>query len=82
MLGACSGGITCTALLGHYAAIGENKVNALTLLVSVLDTTLDTDVACSSTSRPSKPPSATPTRPACWKAATWPRCSPGCAPTT
>nr|WP_314525620.1 class II poly(R)-hydroxyalkanoic acid synthase [uncultured Pseudomonas sp.] len=45
MLGACSGGITCTALLGHYAAIGENKVNALTLLVSVLDTTLDSDVA-------------------------------------
>ncbi|MDF9776362.1 class II poly(R)-hydroxyalkanoic acid synthase [Pseudomonas baetica] len=45
MLGACSGGITCTALLGHYAAIGESKVNALTLLVSVLDTTLDSDVA-------------------------------------
>ena len=36
MLGACSGGITCTALLGHYAALGEKKVNALTLLVSVL----------------------------------------------
>lgn len=45
MLGACSGGITCTALLGHYAAIGEKKVNALTLLVSVLDTTLDSQVA-------------------------------------
>ncbi|MFL1516483.1 class II poly(R)-hydroxyalkanoic acid synthase [Pseudomonas prosekii] len=45
MLGACSGGITCTALLGHYAAIGEKMVNALTLLVSVLDTTLDSDVA-------------------------------------
>ncbi|OCR26888.1 poly(R)-hydroxyalkanoic acid synthase [Pseudomonas syringae] len=45
MLGACSGGITCTALLGHYAALGEQKVNALTLLVSVLDTTLDSDVA-------------------------------------
>ncbi|EUB84299.1 class II poly(R)-hydroxyalkanoic acid synthase [Pseudomonas sp. GM30] len=45
MLGACSGGITCTALLGHYAALGQNKVNALTLLVSVLDTTLDSDVA-------------------------------------
>uniref|UniRef100_A0A1I8ASI6 AB hydrolase-1 domain-containing protein n=1 Tax=Steinernema glaseri TaxID=37863 RepID=A0A1I8ASI6_9BILA len=42
MLGACSGGITCTALVGHYAALGEKKVNALTLLVSVLDTTLDT----------------------------------------
>lgn len=45
MLGACSGGITCTALLGHYAALGDQKVHALTLLVSVLDTTLDTDVA-------------------------------------
>src|SRR6195952_2542303 len=45
MLGACSGGITCTALLGHYAALGEQKVNALTLLVSVLDTTMDTQVA-------------------------------------
>ncbi|KPX98123.1 PHA-synthase 1 [Pseudomonas savastanoi pv. nerii] len=45
MLGACSGGITCTALLGHYAALGEKKVNAMTLLVSVLDTTLDTEVA-------------------------------------
>ncbi|WP_110950919.1 class II poly(R)-hydroxyalkanoic acid synthase [Pseudomonas bohemica] len=45
MLGACSGGITCTALMGHYAALGEQKVNALTLLVSVLDTTLDTQIA-------------------------------------
>ncbi|AZC22142.1 MULTISPECIES: class II poly(R)-hydroxyalkanoic acid synthase [Pseudomonas] len=45
MLGACSGGITCTALLGHYAALGQKKVNALTLLVSVLDTTVDTQVA-------------------------------------
>jgi polyhydroxyalkanoate synthase len=45
MLGACSGGITCTALVGHYAALGEQKVHALTLLVSVLDTTLDSDVA-------------------------------------
>ncbi|NBA94081.1 class II poly(R)-hydroxyalkanoic acid synthase [Pseudomonas sp. R5(2019)] len=45
MLGACSGGITCTALVGHYAALGEQKVNALTLLVSVLDTTVDTQVA-------------------------------------
>ncbi len=45
MLGACSGGITTAALLGHYQAIGEKKVNALTLLVSVLDTKLDTQVA-------------------------------------
>ncbi|HEX5841364.1 MAG TPA: class II poly(R)-hydroxyalkanoic acid synthase [Pseudomonas sp.] len=45
MLGACSGGLTTTSLLGHYAALGEHKVNALTLLVSVLDNRLETDVA-------------------------------------
>ncbi|GAB7530942.1 class II poly(R)-hydroxyalkanoic acid synthase [Pseudomonas sp. 3A(2025)] len=45
ILGACSGGITCTALLGHYAALGEKKINAMTLMVSVLDTTMDNEVA-------------------------------------
>jgi len=45
MLGACSGGLTTASLLGHYAALGEHKVHALTLLVSVLDTQLDTQVA-------------------------------------
>lgn len=45
LLGACSGGITCAALLGHYAALGQHKVHSLTLVVSVLDTNLDTDVA-------------------------------------
>ncbi len=45
MLGACSGGLTTASLLGHYAAIGDQKVHALTLLVSVLDTKLDTQVA-------------------------------------
>lgn len=82
MLGACSGGITCTALVGHYAALGENKVNALTLLVSVLDTTMDNQVALFVDEQTLRPPSATPTRPVCSKAARWPRCSPGCAPTT
>lgn len=42
MLGACSGGLTTASLLGHYAALGQQKVNALTLLVSVLDTQLST----------------------------------------
>ncbi|OEC36682.1 polyhydroxyalkanoate synthase [Pseudomonas cuatrocienegasensis] len=45
MLGACSGGLTTASLLGHYAALGDQKVHALTLLVSVLDTQLDTQVA-------------------------------------
>ncbi len=82
MLGACSGGITCTALLGHYAALGEKKVNAMTLLVSVLDTTLDTEVALFVDEQTLKPPSAIPIRRACWKVVTWPRFLPGCALTT
>jgi len=45
MLGACSGGITTVTLLGHYAALGENKVHAFTQMVSVLDFELDTQVA-------------------------------------
>ena len=45
MLGACSGGITTAALLGHLQATGEKKVNAFTQLVSVLDFTLDSQVA-------------------------------------
>ena len=45
MLGACSGGMTTASLLGHYAALGEHRVHALTLLVSVLDNKLDTQVA-------------------------------------
>jgi polyhydroxyalkanoate synthase len=75
MLGACSGGITTASLLGHYAAIGEKKVNSPT--PSWIPRS-----PCSPTRKPSRLPSAAPTRPAFWKARTWPRCSPGCAPTT
>lgn len=42
LLGACSGGITTASLLGHYAALGETKVNSLTLMVSVLDFNMQT----------------------------------------
>ncbi|MEH6800907.1 MAG: class II poly(R)-hydroxyalkanoic acid synthase [Halopseudomonas sabulinigri] len=45
MLGACSGGITTASLLGHYAALKEKKVHSFTLLVSVLDTGIKTQVA-------------------------------------
>ncbi|MNO57767.1 Poly-beta-hydroxybutyrate polymerase [compost metagenome] len=43
--GACSGGSTMSSLLGHYAALGENKVNAFTLAVSMLDVRPDTQVS-------------------------------------
>ncbi|MFR0674160.1 class II poly(R)-hydroxyalkanoic acid synthase [Enterobacterales bacterium AW_CKDN230030176-1A_HGKHYDSX7] len=45
VLGACSGGITCAALAGHYAALGQPALHSLTLLVSVLDATLDSPLA-------------------------------------
>jgi len=38
LLGACSGGITTVAFVGHLAARGEQRVHALTLLVSMFDT--------------------------------------------
>ena len=41
MLGACSGGITAATLAAHYAALEQAKINALTLMVSVLDTDFD-----------------------------------------
>jgi polyhydroxyalkanoate synthase subunit PhaC len=38
MLGACAGGITTMALLAHLAAKGERRINAVSLLVALLDT--------------------------------------------
>jgi poly[(R)-3-hydroxyalkanoate] polymerase subunit PhaC len=37
-LAACAGGLTTMALLGHLAAKGDRRVNAVTLLVALLDT--------------------------------------------
>ena len=45
MLGACSGGVTAAVLLGHYDALGDNRIKALTLMVSVLDTDFDSQYA-------------------------------------
>ncbi len=41
--GACSGGITLTAFLGHLAATRSHKVHSATLAVCVLDTATTTD---------------------------------------
>src|SRR3984893_4595173 len=40
VLGICAGGITTSLTLGHLAAIGDRRVNAGTLLVTMLDTSL------------------------------------------
>lgn len=37
LMGVCAGGMTSTALLANMAARGDRRVNALTLLVTVLD---------------------------------------------
>ncbi len=40
LLGVCAGGITSTLLLGHLAATGERRVNAETLVVTMLDSSM------------------------------------------
>jgi polyhydroxyalkanoate synthase len=42
--GACSGAMTISALLGHLASRGEQRVNAATLMVAVLDNTADSQL--------------------------------------
>ena len=37
LVGVCAGGITSAALLGYMAAVGDNRVHAVTFLVTVLD---------------------------------------------
>ena len=83
LMGACAGGLTIAALQGHLQAKRQlRRVSSATYLVSLLDSQMDTPAPrCSPMSRPSRPPSAAPTRKACWRVATWPRSSPGCAPT-
>jgi polyhydroxyalkanoate synthase len=41
LMGACSGGITATLLLAHLAAKGDHRVNAFTSMVTVLDTSVE-----------------------------------------
>nr|WP_246356111.1 alpha/beta fold hydrolase [Paraburkholderia humisilvae] len=42
--GACSGAMTISALLGHLAARGEKTVNAVTLMVAMLDLNEDSQI--------------------------------------
>jgi polyhydroxyalkanoate synthase len=42
--GACSGAMTMSALLGHLAARGQERINAATLMVAVLDSTADSQL--------------------------------------
>lgn len=37
LLGVCAGGITSAALLGHLAAVGDERVNSASFLVTILD---------------------------------------------
>jgi polyhydroxyalkanoate synthase subunit PhaC len=40
VLGVCAGGITTSLMLGHLAASNDKRVNAVTLLVTMLDTSM------------------------------------------
>lgn len=52
IMGVCAGGITTASLLGHLAAVGDERINAVTFLVTVLDWDTPSTVA-SLTSGPS-----------------------------
>lgn len=45
MLGACAGGITLAAFVAARTAVGDDRVNSVTMLVSVLDTSALGDTA-------------------------------------
>jgi poly[(R)-3-hydroxyalkanoate] polymerase subunit PhaC len=40
LLGVCSGGITSSLMLGHLAALGDRRINAATLVVTMLDSSM------------------------------------------
>ncbi len=44
LLGVCAGGITTAALLGHFAAIGDQRVHSASFLVTILDWTVPSTV--------------------------------------
>src|SRR5262249_11114340 len=44
VIAACAGGITTATLLGHLAALGDERVSAATFLVTVLDTSVPSAV--------------------------------------
>jgi polyhydroxyalkanoate synthase len=43
--GACAGGMTLTLLLGHLAARGDRRINAASLLVTMLDTSVESQLS-------------------------------------
>lgn len=42
LMAACAGGFTAATLLGHYIAKGDDSINSVTLLVTVLDSSAET----------------------------------------
>jgi polyhydroxyalkanoate synthase subunit PhaC len=40
LLGVCAGGITSTLMLGHLAALGDRRIKAATLVVTMLDSSM------------------------------------------
>jgi polyhydroxyalkanoate synthase len=82
MLGACSGGITCTALLGHYAGAGREQGQRPDPAGQRARHHLDTEVALFVDEQTLEAAKRHSYQAGVLEGATWPRCSPGCAPTT
>jgi polyhydroxyalkanoate synthase subunit PhaC len=44
-IGACAGGMTLAMLMAHLAATGDRRINAATLLVTMLDTSIESQLS-------------------------------------
>ncbi len=52
LLGVCAGGITAAVLLGHLAAIGDERIHAASFLVTILDWDVPSTLGSTFISRP------------------------------
>src|SRR5207245_5554891 len=50
IVGSCLGGMTLATLLGHLAALGDQRIHAVTFLVTVLDTNVESTMGLFATS--------------------------------
>ena len=83
LAGACSGGVIAAMVAAHLAHAGQqDRIAALTLLVTVLDQGGPAWAARSSTSGTRGWPRPRPAPAGTWTAGRWQRCSPGCGRTT
>ena len=82
VLGVCAGGITSSLMIGHLAATGDKRVNAVTLLVTMLDTSQPSMTGMFTTEDAIKAARDRSAEKGVLDGAEWRGCSRGCGRTT